>query len=474
MWRAMLHPLAILTIALLLGSGPSGAETRVIEASPEDPAAGLQAAVDNATAGDIVQLDLDEQFHDEEQPGLTINKSLTLAAKERGRASVAVGKITLGNDATVRLINLNIDGEVVIADAESVTLQRVNLGGQLRLPSGEGHDAEVVLQGLIVEGRIVVSGGSHVALLNSIIDGQMRGNDNSSTERLVLVGNVWNGPVLFNYSPDMKFIYVAGNQFLSDARFAYWGRGPVWFVANEMFASAHRQTAIDIGTNGPAMVSILGNRVWMRSEGDAGGAIQVLGGEVLIAANRLTGAETDLRGTSFVWVKPQVGRVMNNVVYGEGDQENVDSAIYADNSLIANNIVMNWPGRAIAGNGLSNVRHNLCFQNETDCGTEQGNLDSDPRFVDTGDFRLADDSPAIDAGLPMTRYRDLDGSATDLGIHGGPWFIEQYDVLRTESGPKVYPLFDPSSSQAVGSTLSHYVLGVVRAPGNLESLMRID
>jgi len=47
-----------------------------------------------------------------------------------------------------------------------------------------------------------------------------------------------------------------------------------------------------------------------------------------------------------------------------------------------------------------------------------GNLSVDPQFADTDNYALADGSPMIDAGDP--EILDLDGSTSDLGVHGGP------------------------------------------------------
>ena len=50
-------------------------------------------------------------------------------------------------------------------------------------------------------------------------------------------------------------------------------------------------------------------------------------------------------------------------------------------------------------------------------------LFSRPHFTDpdNGDFTLKEGySPAIDAGDPVSRYDDFDGSRNDMGAYGGP------------------------------------------------------
>lgn len=56
-----------------------------------------------------------------------------------------------------------------------------------------------------------------------------------------------------------------------------------------------------------------------------------------------------------------------------------------------------------------------------------GNIDLDPSFTDpkTGDFRLSEESPCIDAGHPNPEYNDLDGSRNDLGMYGGPEALQE-------------------------------------------------
>jgi hypothetical protein len=78
------------------------------------------------------------------------------------------------------------------------------------------------------------------------------------------------------------------------------------------------------------------------------------------------------------------------------------------------------------GDAMFAVRWSLTWANalETrgiaDPWSQEGNMEADPRFVDraAGDYRLAVDSPARDAGNP-TRF-DTDGTRSDLGATGGP------------------------------------------------------
>jgi hypothetical protein len=47
-----------------------------------------------------------------------------------------------------------------------------------------------------------------------------------------------------------------------------------------------------------------------------------------------------------------------------------------------------------------------------------GNISSDPAFVDSLDFRLRAESPCVDSGDPA--FTDPDGGSSDMGVFGGP------------------------------------------------------
>ena len=105
----------------------------------------------------------------------------------------------------------------------------------------------------------------------------------------------------------------------------------------------------------------------------------------------------------------------------------------AENFLVANNIVVGNP-RGISeenNTGLNRFINNLVWRNTTNwvllTSSQQNSLNEDPRFVDFkaeggGDYRLSNESPAIDKGI-REAAPDLDflgrpriqGAAPDLG-----------------------------------------------------------
>ena len=109
------------------------------------------------------------------------------------------------------------------------------------------------------------------------------------------------------------------------------------------------------------------------------------------------------------------------------------------------------------------MTHNLCWNNSGTCPTGDGNLDADPQFVDLVDYALGPGSPAIDAGPTDFNLADLDRSRNDMGAHGGPWSIGQYDAQRDPGSfaPYVYPLLNVDSMLS-GGVLEYRTLGVAR------------
>jgi len=105
----------------------------------------------------------------------------------------------------------------------------------------------------------------------------------------------------------------------------------------------------------------------------------------------------------------------------------------AENFLVANNIVVSNP-RGISeenNTGINRFISNLVWNNATNwvllTSSQQSSLSEDPRFVNfkadgSGDYRLRNDSPAIDRGVgeaapsfDFLGYPRIMGLAPDLG-----------------------------------------------------------
>ena len=80
---------------------------------------------------------------------------------------------------------------------------------------------------------------------------------------------------------------------------------------------------------------------------------------------------------------------------------------------------------------LAQVTHNLCFTNKRQLSPRRRQLNVDPQFVDLVDFKLGRDLPCHRCrAAPDYALADLDRSRNDMGVYGGPWSIDQYDVQR--------------------------------------------
>jgi len=88
-------------------------------------------------------------------------------------------------------------------------------------------------------------------------------------------------------------------------------------------------------------------------------------------------------------------------------------------------------------------------------------INSDPLFTDfaNGDFTLASDSPAINAGPPDPQYNDRDGSRNDIGMFGGHNFIpdgrttNKPIVLGLDIAPIAVPTGGTVTIESTGATV---------------------
>ncbi len=112
----------------------------------------------------------------------------------------------------------------------------------------------------------------------------------------------------------------------------------------------------------------------------------------------------------------------NNIVYGNDSERYIGGIYYSRDGRynIHNCILWNNRGYEIEDNiGGTDAVVGYCIVEQHVDG--EGNLNEDPGFInpDEFDFRLAEDSPARDAGNPHPFYRDTDGSRSDIGAYGG-------------------------------------------------------
>lgn len=113
----------------------------------------------------------------------------------------------------------------------------------------------------------------------------------------------------------------------------------------------------------------------------------------------------------------------------------VNCVLYGNSSFLPNGAwgavsmegVAQFLNTIVWGNSAGTMESQV-WRDATYCDIEgiefgTGNFSLPPRFTDAenGDFRLAGDSPCIDAGSPEESHDDPDGSRNDLGAYGGPY-----------------------------------------------------
>lgn len=336
----------------------------------------------------------------------------------------------------------------------------------------QGDGIEVTLQGLQFNTDLVLTEAADIRILENKLHGGTNIDATAYTtagSRLLIVGN-WLSHGSEILGVGISGAYVAGNV-LQYGRIII--KAPAWVVGNK--AQYNDAGVISVDIAGDAYV--IGNRLQLHaSQAKAAYGIYIgAATKVTVAGNVVemtweNGYRTTVGfgyryfytvpyGIYVEGVAPYI-ETLNNVVVGNSYQNDwvVNGRGVAGADLIVGNIFDSIRGGAASGD---RIEYNLCFQNT--CDEADGNINADPQFIDTDDLRLAEDSPAIDAGPPDALYADLDLTRNDIGAYGGPWNIEQFDIQRdpTTIGPFVYPMFFAEDGVSANG-LQLRVLGVAR------------
>ena len=116
-----------------------------------------------------------------------------------------------------------------------------------------------------------------------------------------------------------------------------------------------------------------------------------------------------------------VHHILNNVVLDN------DRGLILNNarSVAENNIIVRNQVGVLGYDKDAIVRFNDIWDNQQDTAgvpLGEGNISADPQFMDAGqgNYHLAPESPAVDAGNPEDAYQDPDGSRNDMGLYGDP------------------------------------------------------
>lgn len=392
-----------------------------------------------------------------------------------GNGTLAAAVATANAGDTLVLRDGSFSGDVTVD--KSLILRPVNRGtfavmvGTLR---AEGEGIRVTVQGLRFTQNLLINRAAAVRVLeNDFAAGSIiwsgpvgaGGAEPDAFPALVIVGNqLASGSIVESGDTGSGASYIAGNTLVSGSISS---ASSAWIVGNKVRPYGGTCIAVD----GPyaAWVRILANHlqcygviIWVNTPYTllADNVVEVINGAGVSNAGAIL---TDGPGYSVI---------MNNVIRLMSTTRDISYyAIRSDSpvSRVSGNIILNWLNWTNyspfavngAGTGSADISNNLCFGG-TDCPSGNGNLNADPRFVDLIDYRLAPNSPAINAGPTDYSFADLDRTRNDMGAYGGPWSIGQYDAQRDPNNltPYVYPM--NAAGWGVSGSVEVQALGVAR------------
>lgn len=441
----------LITVFLLLGGVAQAAVTTVT------PGTGtLNAAIAGASSGDTLLLQAGDYIVDTDA---TIAAGLTIRA--------------IGADTQPRVIIASSAVQIIVGTPERVVMQGLNF-----------VDTSLSATPDITDNVPGVVPGNLQLLQNRFEGASVSLND---MRELLVVGNVFtnHGNLLsrldvFNTttSNGWERAVVAGNRFVAEGFLSAGALDLGTLRGGQLLGNYFECLTFSTGTSDCFSVDgadVVGNTFTSRVTNDASithltvqGSPEHANAAPLVANNLFQfsadGAYTDevfqLRAIEVLLDSSQgLPVIRNNVVdYGDVVTTSADGAQAAaitliDEASIQGNIIVNGAAAnhpalffntaAIEAN--STVTNNLCFQNLTNCGAANGNLAVDPQFANLTSYDLAGASPAINAGPGGDALSDIDLTANDMGVQGGPLplsqFTAQLDTASSNSTqPYVYPL----------------------------------
>lgn len=389
----------------------------------------LQAAVDAASRGDTLILEGGTY-----SGATTVSKALHIRALNSSIEAIITDKIT-------------IDGNVL--------------------------DTIVTIQGLIITENVFLVDAAEIRILeNKFLSSYIDCGSYSTSGGdggLVIVGNKMSDGIIYNINT--VGAYIAGNILTNSTIRA--NESYLWIIGNEITTNTdNTRSAIYITYNG-IRGNIIANRIYCNTGYVSGyNCIYSQATSTFAAGN--TVILRDGNTTNFLqralYVESEDAKIVNNVFQGmpqnptrSGEAIRVD----APNTRISGNIIIDYVSDSAVPVSFNSptaiVTHNICYNNSGNCPEGTGNLNTNPLLLNTVTFELSSVSPGIDAGPPDYGLADLDRTRNNIGAHGGPWSIAQYDAQRnpTNYAPYVFPLFDVDSILS-GGFLEIQTLGVAR------------
>ena len=401
----------------------------------------------------------------------TVSAAEIIVAPGDGTLAAAIASASDGD--TLILQDGGYYGAVIVN--KSLIIRPINratnaiIGGDVTIA---GSGIQVTLQGLKFSAAVMfLQTAASIRLLeNEWLSGDVNGLNYRSSEgdgSLVIVGN------RFASGSDISNIYIDGAYIAGNVLFG--GRistaSYVWIVGNEIITTA--APAINSGGSG-ATAYVLANRVRCNDQNTAN-CIDISAPSAFVAGNVVEVNDT----FDDIYTYTQNGiyadgtgeiAILNNVIRGMPEFMNRRGSgivVTTPSSRVVGNIIIDYISFTDlpinVTSTIAEVTHNLCWNNSGTCPEGEGNLDADPQFIDLMDYLLGPTSPAIDAGPLDFNLADLDRTRNDMGVHGGPWSISQYDVQRDPNSyaPYTYPLLK-INSMLRGGILEYRALGVSR------------
>lgn len=424
----------------------------------------LQTAINDAVTGDVLEL-VDGTYSG---TATISNKSLTLRARA-GTTPVLTGNLTLQTGAN-RLV-----------------AQGLSFGTGTRVSAVDTASTLVLLQNTFNDAEVTCSGVRCIAIGNrfnpqSLLDPHLNHNvlGAAGTTELIFAGNQMLATATFHdyccFSELSYFQFrgatshILGNHFRLDSSHQP-NRSPIRIVDGvstlvgnrfEFFLDYLPSDAI----REPRQIHV----------GEATATIRN-NAFILKSASAIQTGSTGYRVSSLraIDIAPVGGevRILNNVF----DYRNVNfgvAAVPAEGAIHAGRFVQEISGNAYLGIGhaavqlaagtTANIADNACWQLLGAC-PPGSTVTANPQFVNAanGNYHLQAASPLIDAGPQSPNLLDIDGTRNDIGVHGGPFDLDQFDVQRNASTqPYIYPLFEANKSIDSNGNLHIRLIGVAR------------
>lgn len=455
----------IVKSSLFAGLTFSGMLTQAAEIQVAPGVGTLQAAVISAQDGDTLVLETgaytDTNLH------VLINKSLTIKAESAAAEPVITAELkTIQTDDDTPFDHLILQGVTIQHahntfalnqdrdSAESLELYEVNVAGIVQLNGTYASDAD---------NQFIMIGSQF--------------NCSYSSSSSYYIGNQHN-------------VVIAGNKFCNDASFTVDQQGvgaTATIIGNEFSVFAITSNVFNLTAETGGTINFSANRVTNKFYelnaidknltgkeigifslvGQASSLININNNTFSWNAERVDADARTITRAQFTGPTETALKVFNNVfefidldvaqtAFGQ-TPEDAFLGRGINFQSFEGNIVLNYDDVVINEEYSSLVKHNICFNNATDCGNEQGNLTVDPLL--NADYRLQDNSPAVDAGATDVLLSDLDLSRNDIGAYAGSYSIDQFDTQRdpSASGPYLYPILDAAAGVANGEVKVRFV-----------------